>query len=75
MGARVRGLRFADHHVFSRKERARATDEAGRDRRRLIVTEKDWQRLPPDFPAVVARLDLKWDGEDPWDSVIASALR
>ena len=28
-----------------------------------------------DFPAVVARLDLKWDGEDPWDSVIASALR
>lgn len=75
LGARVRGLRFADHHVFSRKERARATDEAGRDRRRLIVTEKDWQRLPPDFPAVVARLDLEWDGEDPWDSVIASALR
>ncbi len=75
MGARVRGLRFADHHVFSETERARAMKEAERDRRRLVVTEKDWQRLPAYFPAVVARLDLTWDGEDPWDSVIASALR
>lgn len=75
LGLRARGRRFPDHHVFTPRELARSTEEARRENRRLVVTEKDWQRLPPDFPAVVARLDLKWDGEDPWDSVIASALR
>lgn len=74
-GARVRGARYSDHHVFTAGERARVLADAGRDGRRVVVTEKDWQRLPSDFPAVVARLDLRWDGEDPWASVIESVLR
>lgn len=74
-GARVRGARFSDHHFFTPGERARVLAAARRAGGRVIVTEKDWQRLPPDFPAVVARLNLRWDGEDPWSSVIESVLR
>lgn len=74
-GARVTGARFSDHHFFSPEECARALDEARSRGGRVVVTEKDWQRLPPDFPAVVARLTLRWDGEDPWASVIESVFR
>lgn len=73
-GARVRSARFADHHLFTEGERARVADDARRAGLRVVTTEKDWQRLPPDFPAVVARLDLRWEGEDPWASAIESAF-
>jgi tetraacyldisaccharide 4'-kinase len=63
LGADVAALRFPDHHAFTFQERSQALERARRENRRLVVTEKDWQRLPPDFPCWVARLD--WEPEAP----------
>ena len=73
-GARVAGFRFPDHHAFSDGDRTRALDRARAEGRRLVVTEKDAQRLPSDFPALVAEVNWRWEGEDPWGSWIESVF-
>jgi tetraacyldisaccharide 4'-kinase len=79
LGAEVAAQRFRDHHVFTPWEREAALERARREGRRLVVTEKDRQRLPADFPCLVARLD--WEPEDvrtktgePWTSRIDSLI-
>lgn len=74
VGARVAGLRFPDHHAFSDEDQDRAMALARAEGRRLIVTEKDAQRLPSNFPALVAEVNWRWEGEDPWDAWIESAF-
>jgi tetraacyldisaccharide 4'-kinase len=56
-GAQVAPLRFPDHHFFSERDRREALDRAAACGARVIVTEKDYQRLPKDFPCWVARLE------------------
>jgi tetraacyldisaccharide 4'-kinase len=73
LGAQVDPCRFPDHHWFTARDLAAIRRRAGG--RRIVVTEKDAQRLPPDFPAAVARLDWRWEGEDPWGPVIESVFR
>ena len=73
LGGQVVGERFGDHHAFSASEAARAVERARREGRLLITTEKDAQRLPPGFPAWVARLDLEWE-DTAWTTVVDSAI-
>lgn len=68
-GAEVMALRRPDHHYFTPGD----LEEARRPGRRIVTTEKDRQRLPGDFPADAARLDLEWESTA-WTSEIASAF-
>jgi tetraacyldisaccharide 4'-kinase len=49
---------FADHHVFTPAERTALLKEAEAQGARLLTTEKDWVRLPPDFRAKVLTVPL-----------------
>ncbi|HRY29544.1 MAG TPA: tetraacyldisaccharide 4'-kinase, partial [Elusimicrobiota bacterium] len=74
--------RFPDHHFFTAAEREGVLQRAERENRRIITTEKDAQRLPPDFPCLVAKLDWRPDPADlerkgadfEWTRVIVSAI-
>lgn len=74
VGALVAGERHGDHHYFTAQEGAAALARARRDGRRLVVTEKDLERLPEAFPALVARLDWQMKEEDAWAPVIDSVF-
>lgn len=74
LGANVEGTRYGDHHFFSPREWTDALKKARQAGRRVIVTEKDLERLPEDFPALVARLDWEPEKEGPWLSVIESVF-
>ncbi len=67
-GASVQGQRYGDHHVFSSRECAGVLERARREERRVVVTEKDRERLPELFPAIVARLEWECleEGWNPW---------
>lgn len=73
-GAHVRAARYRDHHYFTPQEIATVLDRARRDGCRVIVTEKDRERLPATFPALVARLDWDVEKEGSWVSVIESVF-
>jgi len=74
VGALVAGERHGDHHYFTAQEGAAALARARREGRRLVVTEKDLERLPEAFPALVARLDWQMKEEGAWASVIESVF-
>ncbi|MFZ5471134.1 MAG: tetraacyldisaccharide 4'-kinase [Myxococcota bacterium] len=60
LGARLAAVRaFGDHHVFTPAELAEARTVAHADGAEVVTTEKDWMRLPRDFPAWVVRLDVE----------------
>jgi tetraacyldisaccharide 4'-kinase len=64
-------VRERDHHFFTSAECRRFRRRAGD--RPVIVTEKDAQRLPPDFPDGVVRLD--WSVEEGvWTKVLDSVF-
>lgn len=77
-GAQVTARRFPDHHHFSDQELAEAAAQAKRAGALIVTTEKDAVRLPPGYPAWVARLVWTPDTSDgsSWtqkiDSVISS---
>jgi tetraacyldisaccharide 4'-kinase len=73
-GAHVRRERYRDHHFFTPKEVTGVLERARRDGCRVIVTEKDRERLPAAFPALVARLDWNLEKEGSWVSVIESVF-
>jgi tetraacyldisaccharide 4'-kinase len=73
-GANAACERHADHHFFSERDLRRALDRARREGRRIVVTEKDMERLPEDFPALVARLTWKVLDDSLWPSVIESVF-
>ncbi|MBK8872181.1 MAG: tetraacyldisaccharide 4'-kinase [Elusimicrobia bacterium] len=73
-GSDVAAIRYRDHHVFSQRETARAFERAEREHRRVIVTEKDRDRLPPGFSPWVARLDWHVVKEEMWASEIESVF-
>ncbi|MDP9128371.1 MAG: tetraacyldisaccharide 4'-kinase [Pseudomonadota bacterium] len=50
---------FADHHVFTATELQALQKEANAKEARLLSTEKDWVRLPPDFRARVLTLPVR----------------
>jgi tetraacyldisaccharide 4'-kinase len=75
LGARVVPCRFPDHHFFTDQELASVTRRASQDGALIVVTEKDYQRLPGSFPGVVARLDWVPDEADQaWRQKINSAI-
>lgn len=74
LGAEVRAERYRDHHFFSPAETAKALERAQRDGCRLVVTEKDRERLPDTYPVLVARLDWVLEKEESWGSVIESVF-
>jgi hypothetical protein len=47
---------------------------ARREKYRIVITEKDRERLPETFPALVARLDWQLGEEDAWVPVIESVF-
>lgn len=49
---------FADHHAFSASDRANILKKAQALDARLLTTEKDWVRLPPDFRTQVLALPV-----------------
>ncbi|MGQ0644615.1 MAG: tetraacyldisaccharide 4'-kinase [Elusimicrobiota bacterium] len=76
LGADVAPCRFPDHHFFSDRDLRGARRRAEAEGRAVVVTEKDFQKLPPDFPCVTAR--LRWipdASDDRWpiriDSIIS----
>ncbi len=74
-GADVLPRRFADHHFFTDAELSGIVAAAAKERRRIIVTEKDFQRLPECFPCWVARLQWIPDSTDPlWLQKINSLI-
>ncbi len=73
-GSDVAAIRYRDHHVFSEQETARAFERAQREHRRVIVTEKDRERLPAGFSPWVARLDWHVNEEETWVSEIESVF-
>jgi tetraacyldisaccharide 4'-kinase len=73
MGAEVAVFRRGDHHRFTPAELSEAAAIARREGRRIVTTEKDLQRLPADFAAEAARLDLEWE-DSAWTSAIDSAF-
>lgn len=50
---------FGDHHIFTAGERAALVRKAEAAGARLLTTEKDWVRLPPDFRAQVLTVPVK----------------
>ncbi len=74
LGANVAGARYGDHHFFSLQEWAGALKRAHLEGRCVVITEKDRERLPEDFPALVARLDWQLEKEDVWAPVIESVF-
>jgi tetraacyldisaccharide 4'-kinase len=74
LGATVRGERYRDHHFFSPREWSGVLAKASREGCRVVVTEKDRERLPESFPALVARLEWHLLEEVPWVSVIESVF-
>lgn len=74
LGANVAGERYGDHHFFSLQEWAGAMKRAHLEGRCVVITEKDRERLPEDFPALVARLDWQPEKEDVWAPVIESVF-
>jgi tetraacyldisaccharide 4'-kinase len=74
LGAKVAGERHGDHHFFSTEEQSAALDRARREERRIVITEKDRERLPEDFPALVARLEWRVKEEAQWAPVIDSVF-
>lgn len=50
---------FPDHHVFTDGELKLAQRDAAAAKARVVTTEKDAQRLPPGFEAVVVKLDVE----------------
>jgi len=74
LGLEVAPARFQDHHWFSLSEIERVLAQAHREGRRLIVTEKDRERLPDDFPGIVTHLNWDVDQEALWKPVIASVF-
>lgn len=74
LGASVRGERYRDHHFFSPREWEGALTRAQREKYRIVVTEKDRERLPETFPALVARLAWHVGEEGSWVPVIESVF-
>ncbi|MBL8920851.1 MAG: tetraacyldisaccharide 4'-kinase [Myxococcaceae bacterium] len=63
LGARVElHVAFSDHHRFTTRELDRVRAEAGRRSARIVTTEKDAERLPSGFPAVVVETRLSVAG-------------
>lgn len=73
LGARVASQRHRDHHTFDEADLSRAQARARLESRTLVTTEKDAQRLPEGFPALVARLDLDWE-DTAWTFVVDSVF-
>ena len=64
-GLRLAATRdFADHHAFNAAELAMLAQDAQNFGARLLTTEKDWVRLPPDFRAQVMVLPVTLAFED-----------
>lgn len=74
LGAKVSGARYGDHHFFTAGERGKVLEQARREGCRIVITEKDRERLPDTFPALVARLDWQLEKEDAWVPVIESVF-
>jgi tetraacyldisaccharide 4'-kinase len=72
-GAFVLGERYRDHHWFSSRECESVLGKARRDERRVVVTEKDRERLPDKFPVLVARLEWELQQKG-WSSWIESVF-
>ncbi len=75
LGADAAPLRYPDHHRFSGAELESARERALKEGRTVVVTEKDFQKLPAGFACWVARLD--WEPEEaegPWLREIDSAI-
>lgn len=73
-GADVAAVRYGDHHIFSHRETEGVFERAVREGRRVIVTEKDRERIPPGFSPWVARLEWRVLEEDAWVSEIESVF-
>jgi tetraacyldisaccharide-1-P 4'-kinase len=75
LGADVAPQRFPDHHFFTPKDLAFIKERAIQEDRIVIVTEKDWVRLPADFVGLVARLDwIPDEGDRAWIEKINSVI-
>jgi tetraacyldisaccharide 4'-kinase len=77
LGADVLARRFEDHHFFTNGEVSAAEDEARRDGRRIVLTEKDRLRWPDSSPALVAKLAWVPEGDakdSEWARKINSAI-
>lgn len=74
LGAKVSGARYGDHHFFTAGERGKILEQARREGCRIVITEKDRERLPETFPALVARLEWQLEKEEPWVPVIESVF-
>jgi tetraacyldisaccharide 4'-kinase len=55
---------FPDHHLFTSSERVALQKDAEASDARLLTTEKDFVRLPPDFRAQVLTLPVRLAFED-----------
>lgn len=63
LGAQLVGVeRFPDHHRFSAKELERVRAHASRHEALVVTTEKDKERLPPDFDVAVVETALEVSG-------------
>ena len=74
LGARlVARHAFADHHRYGRGELNRLIAEAEAAGARLVTTEKDAVRLPPDLRERIVTLpvDLEWDDPAELEAVLA----
>jgi tetraacyldisaccharide 4'-kinase len=69
-GADVTPCRFPDHHPFTAADRADVRARAEREGREVIVTEKDRQRLPEDFPCRAARLSWIPEEDPAWTKLL-----
>jgi tetraacyldisaccharide 4'-kinase len=56
---------FADHHVFTASEQSSLQKQAYREGARLLTTEKDWMRLPPEFRFEVLFLPINLAFDEP----------
>lgn len=63
---------FADHHNFARAELERLKENAAREGLRLITTEKDWVRIPPEAREGVFTLPIEvaWQNENEIDALL-----
>jgi tetraacyldisaccharide 4'-kinase len=52
---------FGDHHLFSKAELARLEAKAAALQCSLVTTEKDFERLPENFPCLRLRLEVSFD--------------
>jgi len=75
----ISSRRFPDHHLFRQRELDECLSVAQRENLLVVTTEKDFQRLPAQFPCLVAVLNFSprksnaSDGaEEPWKQKIRS---